>query len=463
MRNNLSRCLIGENSYMLAYGLPTSRFGTGTLNKRDSYVIMTPDLGGNDGTYYFFDKQTFILLGYKQHTNGEPISYSDFRQVGEAVIPFKEYEYNGGEYPFDTIRSIEKLDLDLPIDAKEFAIDPPVYANLHATTLREKRPDLYKSGGSVLGALLTGTLEGLAGGASSPILDAGNQQAAQLRALGDQIAARRASENLANLAVRSSSTAAPSLSPSPISAPQVFPVFDKSQLQMLQGLVQANSSDGNGQDAASALMIGILQGLGGQDDSPIPAAGNQQAAAIRATGDANAAQQQAAAQQRTAAQRSAQQTTASNPPSNPQNSASQTAGAVLPAGHTPAPLTDGNASGSGGSGSSGGNSGTYLAPIAQSCVREFWDPKFYNWLSFENDCGQAINLTWIAKSPSDHFGAANANIASGQSTNTGWSQTEVAAKGDFALFICPAGSVAVDGNTHQMVSSPNATYGCKKQ
>jgi hypothetical protein len=124
---------------------------------------------------------------------------------------------------------------------------------------------------------------------------------------------------------------------------------------------------------------------------------------------------------------------------------------------------NGNASGTGGSGSSGGNSGSYLAPIAQSCVREFWDPKFYNWLSFANDCGQAINLTWIAKNLNDHFGGANAIIAAGQSTNTGWSQTEVAAKGGFTLFICPAGSVAVDGNTHQMVSSPNATYSCKKQ
>jgi TPR repeat protein len=125
---------------------------------------------------------------------------------------------------------------------------------------------------------------------------------------------------------------------------------------------------------------------------------------------------------------------------------------------------NGNSSGSGGSGASGGNSGSYVAPITQSCVREFWDPKFYNWLSFENDCGQAISLTWIAKNPSDHFGgASNDNIAPGQSANTGWSQTEVAAKGNFTLFICPVGSVAVDPNTNQGISSPNATYSCKKQ
>src|SRR5207302_4977659 len=92
------------------------------------------------------------------------------------------------------------------------------------------------------------------------------------------------------------------------------------------------------QDTASAVLIGTLQGLAGQDDSPILDAGNQQAAAIRAAGDANAAQQQAAAQQRAAAQRSAQQTP-SNGSSNAQNSGSQKAGAVPLTGHTPAPLT----------------------------------------------------------------------------------------------------------------------------
>jgi hypothetical protein len=60
---------------------------------------------------------------------------------------------------------------------------------------------------------------------------------------------------------------------------------------------------------------------------------------------------------------------------------------------------NGSSGNSGGTGTSGGNPGTYLAPITLNCVREFWDPKFYNWLSFENDCGQAIHLTWIAKSP----------------------------------------------------------------
>jgi hypothetical protein len=117
----------------------------------------------------------------------------------------------------------------------------------------------------------------------------------------------------------------------------------------------------------------------------------------------------------------------------------------------------------GGNGTSGGNSGAYLEPITLNCVREFWDPKFYNWLSFENDCGQAIHLMWIARSSNDHFGASSADIGAGHSANTGWSKSEVAAKGDFAFFVCPLGSIAVDSNTGQSVNNPGATYRCKKQ
>jgi hypothetical protein len=309
IRNNLGRCLIGVNEGLMIYSsLSKSRSGTGTLNKRDSYVIMIPDPDGADGMYYFFDKETFMLLGHKYHKDGEPISYYDFRQVGQAIIPFKEYEFHGGQYPDDSIRSIEKLDLDQPIDAKEFAIDPPIYANLHATTLKEKRPELYKTGGSAWGALLTGALMGVAGaGADSPILQAGNQQAAQLRALGNQLAARQASQNISKFAANSFSTKVPSFSSPAMATPQFVPVLDKVQLQMLQGLVLANSSDGNGQDSTSALLIGVLQGLAAQNSSPILDTANQQAAALRAIGDANAAKQQQAAQGRLAAEQAARQ------------------------------------------------------------------------------------------------------------------------------------------------------------
>jgi hypothetical protein len=234
---------------------------------------------------------------------------------------------------------------------------------------------------------------------------------------------------------------------------------NQEQTQRRKEELAQNAQD---RDAHRNAVIGALQSMpGANDPNAIVNAGNQQAAVIRATGDANAAQQQATAEQRAAAELAAQQAAQRRTAAQQaQQAANQKASSSV----TGTPGGNSNSPSSGGSGTSGGNAGSYLAPITQGGVREFWDPKFYNWLSFENDCGQAISLTWIAKNPSDHFGgASNNNIAPGQSTNTGWSQTEVAAKGDFALFICPAGSVAVDGNTHQAISSPNATYSCKKQ
>ena len=200
-------------------------------------------------------------------------------------------------------------------------------------------------------------------------------------------------------------------------------------------------------------VIGGLQSLpGASDPNAVVNAGNQQAAAIRAVGDANAAQEQAAAQQRLAVQQAAQlaaqhraaaqqaqQTTN-------QNASSDTA-------NTSAGNTGGNNS----------QASTQYAPsLPATCITQFWDPKFYNWLSFENTCGQPIHLSFIATSTNDTFGMSSTDIAPGQASNTGWSQSEVNRKGGFTLFVCPAGYVAVNAATNQSVNQPNQDYRCKK-
>src|ERR1700722_4555446 len=197
-------------------------------------------------------------------------------------------------------------------------------------------------------------------------------------------------------------------------------------------------------------VIGAMQSMpGASDPNAVINAGNQQAAAIRAVGDANAVEQQAAAQQRLtsqqAAQLAAQQRVAA------QQAANQNASSSTPSGSTR---------------NSGGNTsataGQYAASLSATCIRGFWDPKFYSWLSFENQCGQAIHLSFVATSASDTFGMSSTDIAPGQASNTGWSQDEVNRKGGFALFVCPAGYVAVDASTGQTVSRSNQDYRCKK-
>jgi hypothetical protein len=144
-------------------------------------------------------------------------------------------------------------------------------------------------------------------------------------------------------------------------------------------------------DARFNTVLGALQSLpGGNDPNAIVNAGAQQAAALRAIGDANAARQQQDAQMRLASQRALLQTTnqASNivaAPTTPSQGSVQVV--------TSSPGAQSNVSNSNSSVASGAIQ--YSTPLASSCVRQFWDPKTYNWLSFENNCGQAIYVTLI--------------------------------------------------------------------
>lgn len=58
---------------------------------------------------------------------------------------------------------------------------------------------------------------------------------------------------------------------------------------------------------------------------------------------------------------------------------------------------------------------------------------------------------------------SSANLAADQVTNTGWSQAEINPKGGLTVFVCPAGYLAVDLATDQVVSRINQDYRCKQQ
>jgi hypothetical protein len=200
-----------------------------------------------------------------------------------------------------------------------------------------------------------------------------------------------------------------------------------------------------------------LESMPGSAPGSMQQTADQQAANLRAIGDANAARQQQQAQANLAAQQAAQQRAAQQAATEraQQEAAQQQAN------------QNNSSGGNGGSNSSspnstGGDAHSYASPITTSCIAEFWDANNYGWLALQNNCGQPVHLTWIATSPTDTYGAASADIAVGQKAETGWSQDEVAAKQHFNFFICPGGYIAVDGVTHQAISSPNETFVCQK-
>jgi hypothetical protein len=104
----------------------------------------------------------------------------------------------------------------------------------------------------------------------------------------------------------------------------------------------------------------------------------------------------------------------------------------------------------------------YSMPLATSCVRRFFDPNTYNWLSFENNCGQAIYINYIPRRPGGWAMGGAVHLAPGDYNNTGLSSAEIKQSGGFDLYVCPTDSVPVDLNGN--VFNVNvAQYRCKPQ
>jgi hypothetical protein len=201
----------------------------------------------------------------------------------------------------------------------------------------------------------------------------------------------------------------------------------------------------------NALMDTMRSMPGGNDPLAVIHAADQQSAGIAAIADENAARQQAAQQRATALQASAQRQSAQTPTQVLNNT-------TPPSGIPKENTTVASAV------QSSTAAAQYAPALPSSCIGQFWDPKYYNWLSFQNNCGQAIHLSWIAASPSDTFGMSSADdLASGAAVNSGWNQAEVQRKSGFLVFVCPNGYVPVDSATGEVVGRANQTFRCKQQ
>lgn len=217
--------------------------------------------------------------------------------------------------------------------------------------------------------------------------------------------------------------------------------------QRAADLAQSQADSAAHRDA----ILGALQSMpGANDPNAIVNAGNQQAAAIRALADANATRQQ---QFRTASQAALLQGDGSV--------------ASTPLAATASRPADGGSSvsaasaGPGSSTAANGNSVAYLAPLPSSCVRQFWDPQYYNWLSFGNLCAQTITLTFIFNHPVGWAMTGQMILAPGAQQNTGRSSSDITQAGGLDMYICPANTVPVDmkGNTF---NSNISQYQCKR-
>jgi hypothetical protein len=194
-------------------------------------------------------------------------------------------------------------------------------------------------------------------------------------------------------------------------------------------------------DARFNAVLGALQGMpGGNNPNAILDESNRQAPAIAAVGARNA-QRNAPAEQ----QRAVVQPVLATAPTAPALSNSATTDPVRPPSDPQSAVAP-----------------TLLTPLAAGCVRQFWDPQYYNWLSLENDCGQPIYLEFIFKHNVGWAMTGSMNLALGSHSNTGRSSSDINQAGGFDLYVCPANSVPVDQD-NGLLQANVASYRCRPE
>jgi hypothetical protein len=87
----------------------------------------------------------------------------------------------------------------------------------------------------------------------------------------------------------------------------------------------------------------------------------------------------------------------------------------------------------------------------------------YDWLQFTNNCGQATYIQWFWKN--NDYSGSGGTAQSGGTVSTGMTKQEVANNGGYELYICPAGSIPVNGSGAAITNggSNPQQYKCKHQ
>ena len=107
------------------------------------------------------------------------------------------------------------------------------------------------------------------------------------------------------------------------------------------------------------------------------------------------------------------------------------------------------------------NGPSYVTPLPSSCVRQYWDPQYYNWLSFENDCGRPIRLTFIFNHPQGVAMTGAIDLAPGAHDNTGRSKADIDSAGGFVLYVCPPSGSPADLNGNILENTNVSQYRCR--
>ena len=98
-------------------------------------------------------------------------------------------------------------------------------------------------------------------------------------------------------------------------------------------------------------------------------------------------------------------------------------------------------------------------PAFNSCIREFYDPEMYDYLTYKNNCSQSLTIVFVAKDGSGIGGSMD--LRPGGKDSVGRSAGGRVPKiGDFQLYVCLLGYLPVD-DKGKVVSKPGSNFECK--
>ena len=97
-------------------------------------------------------------------------------------------------------------------------------------------------------------------------------------------------------------------------------------------------------------------------------------------------------------------------------------------------------------------------PALSTCIREFYDPGMYNYLTFRNNCSQSLTLVFVAKDGSGASGRMD--LRPGGQDSVGKLESRDPKVGDFEFYVCRIGYLPVDVNA-KVVTKPGMSFQCQ--
>jgi hypothetical protein len=98
-------------------------------------------------------------------------------------------------------------------------------------------------------------------------------------------------------------------------------------------------------------------------------------------------------------------------------------------------------------------------PAFNSCIREFYDPEMYNYLTYKNNCSQSLTIFFVAKDGSGADGSMDLRPGGKDSVGR-LADGRVRKIGDFQLYVCLVGYMPVD-EKGKVVSKPRSSFQCQ--